>query len=616
MPSKRRTTTVVLFALALPFAATANAPAATLEQQGDQLVYLAAPGEQNFAFFTKTADDVLEVKDLGASISLKPGTPCAPTAQDGVLHCDVPANGVKASGGDKDDVLGADGVPASLAGGDGNDTLQGGEHKDGLTGGNGDDVLHGAWFAGPDDTVTSGDQLTGGTGDDDLYGSPLNDTLLGGIGADELDADAGNDTLASGPGADVLRGGDGKDLADYSSSTDPVFVYGPSGWGRDGTESETYVSIESWTGGQAHDTLRGNDGPNTLKGGPSEDTLFGDGGDDTLRGEAGSDTLEGGAGADDLEGGAGYDSASYAYRQNPVTLSNDGVRNDGERDERDLLRDNFEFLVGGFGADVLIGSDGFESMQGAGSGDVLRGNGGDDHLYGDYEQDEFSGPDVLDGGPGGDVLRGGPHRDTVTYASRTAPVTAKNDGTATSGEAGELDLIATDIEDLEGGKGNDRLTGSAGANLLAGGAGDDLLDGGFGPDAFRGGSGTDKVTYATRTTPVQAAIDGRSTSGGSEDGEGDAKDEVATDVEGLVGGSANDVLTGSKLGNWLQGGAGDDTLVGLAGPDRFRGDAGADTLKAAGDATKDEVVCGQGAPDRAEADQGLDTVGADCELRS
>lgn len=86
-------------------------------------------------------------------------------------------------------------------------------------------------------------------------------------------------------------------------------------------------------------------------------------------------------------------------------------------------------------------------------------------------------PALLDGGTGNDRLApgrgqdrlvGGEGTDEVVYWSRTARVVASLDGAANDGEAGEDDHIHGDVEELEGGEGDDVLTGSAGWNWLAG----------------------------------------------------------------------------------------------------------------------------------------------------
>jgi hypothetical protein len=73
-------------------------------------------------------------------------------------------------------------------------------------------------------------------------------------------------------------------------------------------------------------------------------------------------------------------------------------------------------------------------------------------------------------------------------------VTVDPDGVGDDGEAGENDLVETDVEGVTGGAGNDVLTGGPGTNVLAGGPGDDVLDGVWGDDDLDGGAGNDDLT--------------------------------------------------------------------------------------------------------------------------
>jgi len=104
---------------------------------------------------------------------------------------------------------------------------------------------------------------------------------------------------------------------------------------------------------------------------------------------------------------------------------------------------------------------------------LINGEAGNDVLTGG------GGNDTLDGGVGADQFEGNTGVDTVTYASRTKPVSVKMDNTPTSGEAGEGDRIPDTIETVLGGKGNDTMDASAAAIgvFLNGGAGNDSLKG-------------------------------------------------------------------------------------------------------------------------------------------
>ena len=70
------------------------------------------------------------------------------------------------------------------------------------------------------------------------------------------------------------------------------------------------------------------------------------------------------------------------------------------------------------------------------------------------------------------------------------------------------------------------------------------------------------MTYASRTDPVTADIDGA-----ADDGEASEGDNIATDVENLTGGTGADTLTGDGGANLLDGGTGADVLNGGGGTD-------------------------------------------------
>ena len=55
-------------------------------------------------------------------------------------------------------------------------------------------------------------------------------------------------------------------------------------------------------------------------------------------------------------------------------------------------------------------------------------------------------------------------------------------------------------------------------------------------------------------------------------------DNIRTDIENVIGGPFDDVVTGSAAANRLEGRAGRDVLRGLGGDDALEGDAGNDAL--------------------------------------
>jgi hypothetical protein len=111
------------------------------------------------------------------------------------------------------------------------------------------------------------------------------------------------------------------------------------------------------------------------------------------------------------------------------------------------------------------------------------------------------------------------------------------------------------VENLTGGSASDTLTGSIAANRI---------DGGNGGDIISGLGGIDTATYAARTTAVAVDNDGVRDDGGVEDAAAVAnRDNVKTDVENLIGGSAGDTLRAvlaNAVVNVLTGGPGNDKL--------------------------------------------------------
>jgi Ca2+-binding RTX toxin-like protein len=132
-----------------------------------------------------------------------------------------------------------------------------------------------------------------------------------------------------------------------------------------------------------------------------------------------------------------------------------------------------------------------------------------------------------------------------------------------------------------------RLVGGNGNDTLTGGPGDDVLIGEGGSDTLTGKDGRDTADYSARTAPVSVSLDGS-----ANDGEPGENDNVASDVEILAGGSADDQLAGNDGDNALLGNAGNDILGAGAGNDQLDGGAGDDTL-AGGDGA-DALTGGDG----------------------
>ena len=168
--------------------------------------------------------------------------------------------------------------------------------------------------------------------------------------------------------------------------------------------------------GEGADVIRGKGGDDVLLGDEGADVLVGGPGDDAIHGGDGPDILEtyhGGidpsdtAGSDLLFGGSANDTVSYEARTDPLTITVDGVADDGAPGESDDIRLDVEVVQGSESDDVMAGGDEPNVLIGGGGDDVIRGGGGDDDIGG------AEGSDLVLGGEGADIVAGGGEDDTV-----------------------------------------------------------------------------------------------------------------------------------------------------------------------------------------------------------
>jgi Ca2+-binding RTX toxin-like protein len=184
------------------------------------------------------------------------------------------------------------------------------------------------------------------------------------------------------------------------------------------------------------------------------------------------------------------------------------------------------------------------------------------------------------------------------------------------GGAGNDKLTGGVFDFLYGDAGKDTLiggaslTGGTGNDVLDGRGGDDVLNGGLGADILKGGSGLDSVFYGDRSRAVTADLDGAK----GDDGEKGEKDTIASDVEGLYGGSGADKLTGnlrSPQPNTIYSGSGNDVVRGGAGNDSLNGGTGNDKIY--GGAGDDFIVGQDSGAAKDRVDGGTNTaIGDTC----
>lgn len=93
---------------------------------------------------------------------------------------------------------------------------------------------------------------------------------------------------------------------------------------------------------------------------------------------------------DVLSGGAGFDKLSYAHSADgDLTVTLDGVANDGLPGENDNIPTDFEHISLGDGDDTFVGNDLPATVFGGGGNDSITGGGGRDRLHGQFGEDVF-----------------------------------------------------------------------------------------------------------------------------------------------------------------------------------------------------------------------------------
>lgn len=339
-----------------------------------------------------------------------------------------------------------------------------------------------------------------------IRGTDNVDFLRGTSGNDNIFGLAGSDTITATSGNDLIDGGDGFDSVQYSVNT--AITLGPTGTinkgqfgGRDTLRSIERIvgqagfantvdassitsgntSIEVNLGGRFINVrnipgigfrsfgienfvnARGTSGTDVFTGSDSNNTLSGFGGDDFFNATAGNDRIE---------GGTGFDTIDYTPLNVEITLQPMGMVNKGPagRDStfgmerfigsaRQINTIDASSTPGGASIDVQLqnnflrardipglggrnfwvenfrnvtGTQNRDNIDGNAANNVLNGLGGNDGVFG------RGGNDILFGGAGTDFVTGDEGNDILNGTDSTAR------------GRGEVD-------DLEGGTGNDRF---------------------------------------------------------------------------------------------------------------------------------------------------------------
>jgi Ca2+-binding RTX toxin-like protein len=518
-----------------------------------------------------------------------------------------------------------------VVGSPGNDTITGNNDDNVLVGFGGDDTIDG--LAGDD--CIDGDNVNGfvidpvtllpvdATGNDNLAGGLDDDIVLGGPGDDTIDENkpvnaSGAPTYGPlGNGADAIDGNTGVDTVTYSARTTSIVVYlGLISTFNDGADTnqdgltnefdDIFFTTENVITGSGEDLVSANFVNNR-----ANNAFTDNGGNDCLEGGPGNDTFNQGSapqGADVQIGNTGADTSNYGDRTAAVAVSLDGVANDGD------IATNEGDNVGGFSVScrpqtVVVNPP---------IGIVI----------------DFFGPDfILNDLNFLDAPVAGPAPNCFAILLLDGVLARAPQGLGFTCDPGEqlggdqAPLLDVDVENINGGSGNDilvgdstgnvlngnggddQLSGGASADQLNGGDGNDLLRGGDGNDALNGGAGTNTADYASAGAGGVGVQVNLTTGTGT--GEGN---DTLKDIANVNGSSFPDSLSGDGNNNVLNGNGGNDAANGNGGDDTVNGGAGADQLKGASGNDKitgaegNDAMQGGTGNDNIQGGQGKDTA--------
>ncbi len=528
--------------------------------------------------------------------------------------------------------------------------------------------------------VTQGQTLNGGAGNDVLASGNGNDNFLGGAGSDSVsyEASAGAMTVdlalgtATGMGTDTLS----TDVQDVWGSTnnDTLLgnaldnnIFGDDGDDTiDGREGNDGGTAGSFTGLVGVGLVGGDSGvvedEDTITDGVGNDVVHGGPDDDIINQDAAAN------GADNLHGGSGggCDTINYALRTTAVTVNETTGIGWGAAAEGDF-GGGFELINSGTGDDTLVGDGSNETFKGDGGNDTVdgNGNGGFDPCNGtgfDYldESDATAGAvfNLITGsatGNGTDTFSdmegyiGGPADDSVVIGDTNStgntlgdfPSDGGIDTIDASARTLNLDVDLADfgfdcsatvgcleVENVQGGSGNDTIFGNGlnnslfgndGVDLINGFEGNDFIEGGAGNDLLNGGNGGDSLSY--KNAPSGVEVDnqlGFASGGDGEDAISFFEIVLGSDFnDTIIGGQnsvnvnnkykgrgGNDILTGTNSIDVITGGGGNDQIRSAGGDDIDKGNKGNDLILAG---NGNDVLNGGKGNDTGNGQQGFDT---------
>ncbi|WP_263626428.1 calcium-binding protein [Novosphingobium percolationis] len=400
--------------------------------------------------------------------------------------------------------------------------------------------------------------------------------------------------------SDVFNGGSGQDALVLSYATRAVNVdlskrtASGSDIGRD-----TVISFEAVYGGQANDTLKGDNRANTLGGSDGDDTLSGLGGNDILEGGAGNDVLDGGKGTDRLKGGVGND--VYHCDSNDMVIEEvgQGVDTVIVAAGSYILGDNVENLNLAGSATSGTGNALDNTLRGNSLSNELSGGGGKDSITGG------DGDDRLTGGEGSDKLDGGAgSKDVAVWQVPLAQGATLRQVVGQGQDEGWIFVEATSVKAIER---IFAIQAQSDGSVLVKGLGSATK---FGIDIVKNieelhfiGNGPFASDRFLLVNPLPFVnwIDDKSCITNTQGTDLSDKIDLLQINSGLpstwqfnaTAGAGNDIVLGHDGNNYIEGGTGNDRIEGRGGDDTLIGQDGDDFLS--GGIGNDRLIGGEGA---------------------
>jgi|GEM_PF-2835794 len=330
------------------------------------------------------------------------------------------------------------------------------------------------------------------------------------IAAQRAVGNNGNDSIVGTVASEVLVGGGGNDTISGKGGDDVVLA---------GSGNDIVTTVGGWTtvlGEDGNDKITGGAGADALYGGAGADTLYGGRGNDTLSGGAGNDTIYAGAGHDQIDGGSGVDVLilEAADGENATVDLAAGKIIWGLFEQETIT--GIENVFGSIGNDTLVGNADNNTLSGGGGHNLIQGGAGNDVIYDNFNNNGY-------GVDGGDTLLGGDGHDYI-----------ESHGTGNT---------------ISGGAGNDTVIGDVVGNSFDGGDGSDIL--------YMASGWYESVSSQVDLAAETLIANGETSHLGG--------------FESIIGGAAEDTISGDDAGNYFDGGAGADRLIGLGGNDTLLG---------------------------------------------